>query len=219
MPEFEVVGEGEHIPYGVITVGVDNIRGGALFTSIYKPVCANTLSLSQGWAERKENKGRGKGMIFKGTKVDPNMLKKLGYWMKFVQSNAEKEVAQVKDFFSLLAKTPVKNEAEVHEILYTAFPTAGKVDEYYPPELRKDKQESLDKKEEVNSVIRDGIYALFSGKGTSITPTYMGVLNSTTEFLCHYLPSKKPIASSVMFGNRQELSTKMVEVLRDRVTK
>lgn len=217
MPEFTVGVGDEYIPYAVVTVGLDNKRGGKLYTSIFRPVCANTVSMAQGWAEK--NKGKNKGMIYKGTKVNPNMLKDLGYWMKFLQANAEQEVANLQSFFSLLSKTPVKNEAEVHEILYTAYPVGGQVDDYFPEELRTGTQEKLDKKGDANEVLRDNIYSLFAGRGTAIDATYMGLFNATSEALCHYMPSKKDISTSILFGNRQETMSQMANVLRDRVSK
>jgi hypothetical protein len=218
MPEFAVGVGDEYVPYAIVTVGMDNINGGKLFTSIFRPVCENTVSFAENWA--KSNTEQGKGMIFKGTKVDPEMLKKLGYWMKFLQANAVHEVALVEDLFKSLTKTPIKNEAHVHELLYRAYPVGGQVDAYFPPELRADKQESLDEKGKTNELLRDNIYSLFAGRGTGIdTSSLMGLFNATSETLCHYMPSKKDIASSILFGNRQATMSQMVEVLRTEATK
>jgi hypothetical protein len=56
--------------------------------------------------------------------------------------------------------------------------------------------------------------ALFSGAGTAITPDAWGMLNATSEAFCHYVPSKKPIANSVMFGSRAQRMMSMVETLK-----
>jgi len=54
---------------------------------------------------------------------------------------------------------------------------------------------------------------MFAGQGTAITPDCWGMFNSTTEFLNHYLPSKRPTASSMLFGGRNADAMKMVNVL------
>jgi hypothetical protein len=65
--------------------------------------------------------------------------------------------------------------------------------------------------------LRDGIFELFAGNGTAITSDYWGILNATSEYVCHFMPSKKPIAESVMFGNRAGYTARIVKALQDRL--
>ena len=178
--------------------------------------CQNTINLAQGWA-KKNTDGKGKGEIWNSKHVNKNLLRDLGYWMAHVQENAVRESDLIAGFFKKLAQTPVKGDAEIHEILYTAFPPMNSLGEYYPKELRKDKEESIVDANNRQEGIRDGIYNLFSGAGTSITPDYWGIMNSTSEYFCHVQPSKKPTASSLMFGNRQKQIMQVVNVLKERV--
>jgi len=215
MPSFEVVVGDEVDMYGIVRTGFDTLKGARLFTSIYRPVCQNTINLAQDWSKRNTD-GRGKGNIWKGKGVNKNLLRDLGYWMSHVQGNALKEGELLKSFFGKLAKTPIKTDVEAHSILFEAYPPIENVSKYYPKELREAKDEKIEAYNEGQAGLRDGIYELFAGKGTAITPDYWGMLNSTSEYFCHVQASKRPIAESVMFGGRQKNIMHMVETLASR---
>lgn len=216
MPSFEVVKDDELNMFGIIRSGFDSLKGTSLFTSIYRPVCANTLSMAANWADQNTN-GQGRGNVWNSKHVNKNLLRDLGYWTSFVVQDANRQADLVQSLFAKLAKTPVKNDEEVHEILYEAFPIPVSLNEFYPKELKEEKMEKIEVERERLSGIRDGIYNLFSGGGTSITNDYYGIMNSTTEYFCHKMPSKKPIAASVMFGNRQKMTMQIIDVLKERV--
>jgi len=215
MPSFEVVVGDEVEMFGIVRTGFDTLKGARLFTSIYRPVCQNTINLAQNWSKSNTD-GKGKGNIWRGKGISKNLLRDLGYWMSHVQGNALKEVNLLKSFFGKLAKTPIKTDEEAFEILYTAYPPVVNVSEYYPKELREAKDERTQEFNKKQEELRDGIYELFAGKGTAITPDYWGMCCSTSEFFCHVQPSKRPIAESVMFGGRQKNIMKMIGVLADR---
>jgi hypothetical protein len=202
--------------YGIVRTGFDTLKGARLFTSIVRPVCWNTIVLAQDWAKRNSD-GNGKGNIWRGKGVDKNLLEKLGYWLAHVQEKATGEVELLKSFFGILAKTPIKSDVEAHEILYEAYPPVASVAEYYPIQLRTAKEEKTAEFNQSLGEIRDGIYHLFAGDGTAITPDYWGMLNSTSEYFCHVQPSKRKIAESVMFGGRQKNTMRMVTALSERV--
>lgn len=204
--------------YGIVRTGFDTLKGTRLFTSVVRPVCWNTITFAQEWAKQNTDKAAGKGEIWKGKGVNKNLLRDLGYWMQHVQANAEKEVSLLQSFFGKIAKTPVKNDAEVHEILFEAFPPKQDVSAEYPAQLRTAKQEDTLVFNAGQNDLRDGIYGLFAGAGTAITPDYYGLVNATSEFFCHKQPSKRPIAESVMFGGRQKNTMRVVRVVADRVS-
>lgn len=215
MPTFEVVND-EIEMYGIVRTGFDTMKGTSLFTSTYRPVCQNTINLAEGWAKTHTD-GNGRGNIWKGKGVNKELLTHLGYWMKFVKDNSERESMMIQNFFGKLAKTPVKKDEDVYSILFEAYPPAEKLSAYYPPELRKDKEETIETFNEKQGEIRDGIFQLFSGVGTAITPDFYGVMNATSEYFCHYQPSKKAIAQSVMFGNRQKQTMRVIDVMSSRI--
>lgn len=214
LPSFEVVTGDEMQLYGIVRTGFDTLKGTSLFTSTYRPVCQNTINLAEGWAKSNTD-GNGRGNIWKGKGVNKNLLRDLGYWMKFVKENSERESELVKNFFGKLAKKEIKKDEEAYKILYTAFPPSEKLSAYYPPELRKDKEETIEEFNEKQEEVRDGIFSLFKGQGTAITPDYYGLMNSTSEYFCHYQPSKKPVAQSVMFGNRQKQIMNVINVMNE----
>lgn len=216
MPSIEVRTGDELELYGIVRVGYDTTKGPRLFTSVYRPVCANTINMAEGWAQRNTD-GAGKGRIWKGKQTNKNLLRDLGYWMAHVQNNALREKSLLEGFFGKLASTPIKTDVEAHEILFESFPPREDVSKYYPEQLKDKKQEAIESYNEGQSKLRDGIYELFAGAGTAITPDYYGLLNSTSEYFCHVQPSKKPIAESVMFGNRQSNIMDVVNVLNKRV--
>ena len=216
MPSFEVVKDDELKLYGIIRSGFDTLRGTSLFTSVYRPICSNTLSMAASWAD-KNTDGRGKGNVWNSKHVNKNLLRDLGYWASFVVEDAERQANLIQSFFGKLAQTPIKNDAEVHEILYEAFPPEQPLDDYYPKELRDEKEQKIENENSRLNGIRDSIYYLFANEGTAITPDYYGVMNATTEYFCHKMPSKKPIASSVMWGNRQKMTMQVMDVLKNRI--
>lgn len=216
LPSFDVVAGDTVDMYGVLKGGFDGFHAYSLFSSSVRVVCQNTLNFAENWAKQNTD-GKGKGEIWKGRGVNKNLLRDLGYWMSHVQENAIREVNLIRSFFGELAKTPIVSDAEAQEILFEAFPEKEDVSKYYPRQLKDKKAETIAAYNEKQEEIRDGIFELFSGEGTAITPDYWGMLNATTEYFCHYQPSKKPIAESVMFGGRQKNSMNMVKVLAGRV--
>jgi hypothetical protein len=216
MPSCEVRTGDEVEMFGIVRTGFDTLKGARLFTSIVRPVCWNTITFAQAWAKQNTD-GQGKGNIWKGKGVNKNLLRDLGYWMAHVQEHSRAENEILRNFFVKLAKTPVKNDVEAHEILFEAYPPVQDVSEYYPAQLRTAKEEKTVDENLAVGEIRDGIYRLFAGDGTAITPDYWGMLNATSEYFCHVQASKRPIAESVMFGGRQKNSMKMVTTLSNRV--
>lgn len=214
MPSFELKAVGEELEmFGIVKCGFDTLNGANLFTSVVRPVCQNTISLAQGWANAHTDKNTMKGNIFKGKAVNHNLLRDLGYWMAHVQENSLKEATLLKSFFGKLVDQPIRNDAEAQGILVQAYPNMVDTSGLFPKELRSAKELKTADLNASQQELRDGIFGLFSGGGTAITPDKYGMLNATTEFFCHVFPSKRPIAESVMFGGRQAQIMKMVNAL------
>jgi len=217
MPSFEVVKDDELEMFGIIKSGFDTLKGTSLFTSIYRPICANTLSMAANWANNNTD-GHGRGNIWNSKHVNKNLLRDLGYWASFIIEDAERQSQLLESFFRKLVDSPIKKDEEVHKILYEAFPPFSPPSDYMPEELKPEKKELIDHKNEKLNEIRDGIYSLFAGGEVAVTRDLYGVLNSTTEYFCHKMPSKKPIANSVMWGNRQKMTMQVINVLNDRIS-
>jgi hypothetical protein len=211
MPGFDVKVGDELQLFGIIKSGFDSLKGTSLFTAIYRPICANTVALAASWAD-KNTDGKGKGNVWNSKHVNKNLLRDLGYWSNFIVQNAERQSELLQSFFGKLVNKPIKKDEEVHEILFEAFPPVA-VPEFIPSELKAEKIEKVETENKRLEDMRDGIASLFFGNGTGITPDYFGVYNSSSEYFCHKLPSKKPVATSVMFGNRQKMMGQVIDVL------
>lgn len=213
MPSFDVRAGDPVDMFGIVRTGFDTLKGTRLFTSIFRPVCSNTITLAENWAKDHKKDGEGKGEIWKGKGVNKNLLRDLGFWMAHVQLNAIREANLLQSFFGKLAQTPIKSDKEAQKIIASAFPLAQDVSSYYPKELVDAKAETIATFNDVQTGIRVGIFDLFSGAGTAITPDFWGMLNSTSEYFCHVQASKKPIAESVMFGGRAKNTMRMINTL------
>jgi hypothetical protein len=216
MPEFEVTKGDVMQLYGIIRSGFDTLKGTSLFTSTYRPVCENTINLAQNWAKSNTD-GKGKGEVWNGKHVNKNLLRDLGFWASHVVHDSERSAKEIQEFFTKLSNTPVKNDEKVKEILWYAFPDTDALGSYYPAELRGAKEKAISGDNEKVNRIRTDIFEMFAGRGTAITPTLYGVMNATSEYFCHILPSKKAVAGSIMFGNRQQDIMRVVNVLKNEL--
>jgi len=212
MPEFEVVGDPLRL-FGIVRAGFDTKHAVKLFTSAYRPVCRNTIVMAEGWAKANTDKQANKGMIWTGKGVNRNLARDLGYWMEHVQTRALIEADLVQSLFSRLAEKPIRNDEEAVKLLFEAYPNKVDNSEHIPWQLRDENQKAVAMVNDTRKETRDNIFTLFSGAGTAITPDYYGMLNATTEYFCHYQPSKKPIAESIMFGGRADNIMAMVGTL------
>ena len=217
MPSFEVVKDDELQLYGIIKSGFDTLKGTSLFTSIYRPVCANTISMAASWAE-KNTDGKGRGNVWNSKHINKNLLRDLGHWASFIVEDAERQANLVQSFFAKLVQIPVKNDDEVKDILTEAYPDPEPLSEFYPKELRAEKLEAIEVAKSKQEDIRNGIFNLFSGNGIEITNDLYGLTNSVSQYLCHKMPSKRPVANSVMFGGRQKLQMQFMDVLKRKIT-
>jgi hypothetical protein len=213
MPSFEVRVGDEVQMYGIVRTGFDTKHATKLFTSTVRPVCWNTITMAEGWAKAHTDKAAAKGMIWTGKGVNRNLGRDLGYWMEHVQTKALVEAELIQSFFARLASKSIESEKVALEILQTAYPNSKKSASNYPWQLRDEQESKILAYNAGQEEIRNGIYGLFSGAGTVITPDYWGMLNSTSEYFCHYQPSKKPVAESIMFGARSKNIMAMVETL------
>jgi hypothetical protein len=211
MPKFEVLLGDVVELYGIVRVGFYTKSGARLFTSIYRPVCANTINMAENWARR--NSDGKNGLRWRGSGVNENLLEHLGYWMKHVQQNAKEESDILKEFLSTMAQRPV-NDGIALSLLRSAFPYQYDNSKDVPVELRVSTQEKVQEYNEKIDNLRNGIFELFQGKGTEITPTAWGLICAGSEFLNHVQPSKRPIAQSVMFGGRYRKITKLIKTIQ-----
>lgn len=213
MPEFDVVANDTVKNFGFVAIGFDAVMGASLNVVTTRVVCQNTWMAAI--AEAEGTKERGKGRIYSGKHTSGNMQKELGAWMGYVDQEATRQVALTNSLFKRFSQIPLEQENEVYKLLFSAYPDPEKlsVNAYIPDSLRKGKEEKIEMEAEGMKRNRDGIYSLFSGMGTQITPDYWGLFNATTEWFNYGQTEKKPANLSILMGNRAKRMNDMVEVL------
>lgn len=217
MPTFEVRVGDEVDMYGIIRTGFDTKHGTKLFTSTVRAVCQNTIVQAEGWSKANTDKENNRGIIWTGKGVNRKLARDMGYWMEHVQTKAIAEADLVQSFFSKLASVPVKNEAQVVSILNTAYPNKIDNSQYGPWQLRNEASAKVAEFNQGQAEIRDGIKQLFYGAGTAITSDFWGLTCAVSEYACHIMPSKKPVAESIMFGGRQKMIGSMINTLQKNI--
>lgn len=217
MPNVSIRQNDELNMYGIIKGGFDTKHGWRLFTAVHRPVCQNTVNLAQGWADNNSGGNALTGNQWRGKGTNPDLLEHLGYWMQFLQDRALREAELIQATFKSMTEFSITSDSEVMDILYEAFPNKSVNTDNIPPELVAKAMMDNDTFNRAQGKIRDTIMATFQG-GTAITPDFWGVTNATSEAVCHFLPSKKPIANSVMFGDRSSITNRVISVLMSRMS-
>lgn len=217
LPTIEVVKDDVVKLYAFLALGFDSLMGTILATTTTRVVCENTwrAALSEAQYSGKKNVG----VAFSGKHTQKNLKFALGEWMEHVQKRAEKEVGLVESFFKKLAATPLKSDEEVYKLLFQAYPNQDPFNKDVPDSLRQIEIDKVEDKNEKAQKNRDGIYALFSGAGTAITPDYWGLFNATTEWFNYGQSSKKAVEYSILLGNRAADMNRMAEVLKYQLSK
>jgi hypothetical protein len=217
LPSIFVKEEDEVQTFGFIATGFDSLMGTALYVTTIRVVCQNTwaAAIYQG----DHSKEQGKGRVWSGKHTSGNMRRDLGAWMEHVQKNAMKKNAAIADLFANLSNVPLTEEKEVYQLLFAAYPDPRPLDnENTPQELWTDEQGKIDDAAEMSEKTRNGIYALFTGAGTQITPDYYGLFNATTEWFNWGQSTKKPAEVSILMGNRANNMNKMVRTLSGAIS-
>jgi hypothetical protein len=216
LDNFEVVKDDELINYGFLALGFDAIFGCSLNVVNTRVVCQNTMNFALKEAETATRNGdKNKGIIFSGKHTSKNLKRDLGIWMGYVQGRANYQNQLVKDFFGNLVKHPLSEEKEVYRLLFEAYPDPQPISVNYPDALKAEKQLKIDAQAEKAEGIRNGIYELFSGKGTGITGSdYYNLFNCSTEYLNWGQPTKKDPSVSIMIGQRSKDMNSMANVLQ-----
>lgn len=211
LPEFEVRSGDSVKMYGFIATGFDSLMGTSLNVVTVRVVCQNTWNSAISQAEN--NKERGKGRIWSAKHTSRNMKFELGEWMEMVNNDAKRKSELTQNFFKRLADTPLEKDEEVYRLLFAAYPNPEEPTQNMPESLKKNAWEKYEKEMETVNNDRTGIYNLFSGSGTNITPDYWGLFNASTEWFNWGKMAKKPVEYSVVLGNRSNLMNKMADVL------
>ncbi len=219
MPKSEiVVGKDDVVKlFGTVLAGFDAKVSVSLSLLTFRVVCENTFNAAIGVIDNKQSDGKSEGRIWMGRHNSPNILRDLSSWMKHVQSTAEREVSILENLFNKMQATPVDDKNVLKSLIEQIYPDSKKLPEYYPQDLRSEKEKAIEKEQAKIETDRIAIEGLFGGQGIAIDATAWGLFNCISEYECHHRLSKKDKNSSIVFGGRSKTMNDAFGVLNDFV--
>lgn len=205
--------------FGTVMAGFDAKVAVSLSTLFFRVVCKNTFNMAQAVLRNGDGKedGKARGRVWVGHHNSRNIIRDLSAWMKHVQQDAEKDASLAESMFNRLLATPVKSEAVLENLLLQLYPDPKPVPDYYPAELRGEKQELVDIGRAKAEVDRNYIRSLFNGddKTAPEGENAWKLFNNVTYYENHVRPSKKDTANSIVFGNRSRTMNAAMKTLID----
>jgi hypothetical protein len=214
LPSITVYGD-EIKLYQLLSIGFDGFYGVHQFVSAIRTVCQNTHNMAVAEATTTDNHGRGK--LYNGRHNMPNHERDLFEWLKYVDQESEAMVNVTKALFTKMEDTPITVD-EAFGLTKAIYPDPKNLPEFFPDNLRNEKQEKINEEVEKAEESRDLVMDLFKGAGIAITPTAYGLYNSVTEAENHHRKSKKETTYSILLGNRHNIMENAMAVIGDWVT-
>jgi len=203
--------------YGSILAGFDAKVSIALGILVFRPVCENTFDMAVRELKNGEQSvDGGKGRAWVGHHTSKNILRDLRAWMGYVETNAERQVAMMESWFNRLVSTPVDSKNVLRSLIDQIYPMPNEVPQYYPDELRGEKQEKVDALIEKTATDRTEIEKLFfGGDKTTLGENAWDLFNNVTYYENHVRESKKDKNYSIVFGNRSRQMNDALSILVD----
>lgn len=219
MPKSEiVVGKDDVVKlFGTVLAGFDARVSVSLSMLTFRVVCENTFNAAIGVIDNKQSDGKTEGRVWMGRHNSPNILRDLSSWMKHVQSTAERETSILENLFNKMQSTPVDNKNVLKSLIEQIYPDSKKLPEYYPQDLRFEKEQVIEKEQAKIETDRMAIEGLFGGQGIAIDATAWGLFNCVSEYECHHRLSKKDKNSSIVFGGRSKTMNDAFSVISNYI--
>lgn len=220
LPEIDIHGDPIEM-YGLLSFGFDGKYGNHLFITSVRTVCENTHNLAVADAAETENHGRGKNnnnAVVTTKHNQKDHLDVLGYWMTYVDSEAERQVQMMKSLFCKMEEKPLSLD-EAYGFFSKVYPYPENARTFIPPELVKKETEHYDADKVDADKHRDILMSLFDGEGIAINKTVFGAYNCVTEFQNHRVMAKKNDGTdSILIGNRSKVMSEAFSIARDYVS-
>lgn len=221
MPKSIFVGGIDEVKlFGTVLAGFDAKVAISLSLLSWRVVCENTFNIANNfvkYSKTGQKDKNGQSVVWIGRHNSPNILRDLSAWMGHVQSEAEKQVAMTEGFFNLLHSTPIDDKNVLKSLIEKIYPKPEELGSY-PAELRKEKEEKLEKERAKADVDQQEIQKLFGGQGIAIDATGWGLFNCVSQYENHIRDSKKDTANSIVFGNRSKQMNNTFGILLDYAT-
>jgi hypothetical protein len=221
LPKIDIHGDEMQL-FGMISVGFDGVYGNHLFNTKVRTVCKNTHAMAVSDANANENYGFGansNGAIVTTRHTQKEHVDILGYWMRYVDQESERQVEMMRNLFCKMEEKPLSVD-DAYGFFSKVFsdPKPNKKNSM-PVELRDNEDERFDKDEKKIKESRDLAMSLFQGAGIEISKTVYGGYNSVTEMMNHKIISKKTDGvDSILLGSRATVMDKAFNVAVDYVT-
>jgi len=209
LPSISVYGDKINL-FQFLAVGFDGFYGEHQYVAAERVICWNTWNRAIADANSTNNHGR--GQLYSGTHNSIDHIEKLKSWLSYVQKQAEEYVNITQNLFCKLETAPMTVD-EAFGLTKIVYPDPEQLPDFYPDNLRENKQLVIDKKVEKTNESRDLVMDFFKGNGIAISQTGYGFFNSVTEAENHHNPSKKDSTYSILLGNKHNtMDTALVAV-------
>ncbi len=221
LPEIDIHGDPIEL-FGMVTFGFDGIVSNKLYVVADRPICANTVAMAIADAEKTSNHGRGKnseGAIVTVKHTSETHVETMGYWMRFVQSEAKRQVEQIRSLFCKFEETPISID-EAYGLFDKVYSNRSKKEKtFIPPELKGKQDEALETQAEKIKSNVDLAMSLFQGAGIAINgKTVYDALNSVTEHMNHHVLAKKNDGTeSILVGQRGQVMNDAISIFTEYV--
>jgi len=222
LPQIDVYGNLINM-FGFITMGFDGKYGEHLYVTSDRIVCRNTFNFGIRDAIATQNHGYGingnNGAIYSGKHTRDDHVERFGYWMRYIDQDAEKTVELMKNMFCKMEEKPITID-EAFGLFSNVFPYPNDKSIFCPPELVNEKKEDYNTKVLKADEDRDLAMDLFKGAGIEITNTVFGAFNCITEMQNHHIDSRKNDGTeSILIGNRQVVMSRAFNLMSEYAIK
>jgi hypothetical protein len=210
LPSISIYGDVINL-FQFVAVGFDGLFGVHQYLTEVRVVCENTHN--RAIAESNATNNHGRGALYSGRHNQPNHKRDLEAWLAYVQKQTVETAQITQDLFCKMESTKMTID-QAFGLTQKVYPDPNNLPDFYPDELREEKQESIDKKIAKAMEDRDLVMDLFKGTGIQITPTAYGFLNSVKEAE-NRKPSKKDTTYSTLIGNRHLVMENAANIVTD----
>jgi hypothetical protein len=202
--------------YGLVSLGFDGKYGNHLYVTGVRTICQNTHARAIADATKTENQGFGANshgavVTTKHTQVDH--LDVLGYWMKFVDEETERQAALTQALFCKMEEKKLTID-DAYGFFAKVHPYPDDPRTYIPAELvSKENTEYANGRADADQN-REILMALFTGsEGIGITKTLYGAYNTVTQMQNHHIMAKKNQGvESILIGARGKVMDKAFQI-------
>ena len=198
------VGKEEINVNGFFAAGFDGLFGVLLSVISFRVCCCNMWRRAIRESTAQRSSGDSMGQVWKGRHTSPNLERDLAIYLEEIAIRSMERAGDMSLAFNNFAKTPVRSEAHLADILFGIAPDPEPVSEDTPKSLKNEKEAKYLVKKAKAEEYRGRVSRLMNGEGTEINsadPTLWDVWNAITED-ANWYGERPGSANSALFGNK-----------------